>query len=204
MDVLNKLICLTLNNAWQPVGQKTVKDAICSIMGSDSYKGVNIEYEVDSHNKPIFDKVITMDPLSWDEWIGLPIREWDVTISSPTITIRVPTVLVATRFKYMPRLNRKMSSTTLWDRDSGTCQYTGKKLSRTDGNVDHVVPRSRGGKDIWTNLVICDKDINTMKADKLPHEAGLKLIRTPTDPGPTLLSNTIRKVYHTDWSHFVL
>tara|TARA_R100000278_G_scaffold23770_1_gene22117 strand:+ start:1436 stop:2050 length:615 start_codon:yes stop_codon:yes gene_type:complete len=204
MEIINKPICLTLNGAWQPVGQKTVKDAVCSIMDSDNYRGVSIDYELDSLGAPIFDKVINMEPLKWDEWTSLPIRDWDVTISSPSITIRVPTVMIATQFKHMPKLTKKMCSSTIWERDKGICQYTGKKLSRNTGNVDHVIPKSRGGKDTWSNLVVCDKELNTMKGSKLPHEAGLQLIRSPKEPRSELLCETIRTKHHYDWTHFII
>ena len=110
-------------------------------MDSDNYRGVSIDYELDSSGAPIFDKVINMEPLKWDEWTSLPIRDWDVTISSPSITIRVPTVMIATQFKHMPKLTKKMCSSTIWERDKGICQYTGKKLSRNTGNVDHVIEK---------------------------------------------------------------
>lgn len=203
MEILNKLICLTLNSAWQPVGQKTVKDAICAVMDSN-YKGVNIDYELDNNGNPLFENVTNMEPVSWDDWANLPIRDWDLAISSPSITIRVPTVLIATQFKQMPRLERKMTAQTLWERDKGTCQYTGKKLTKTSGNLDHVIPKSRGGEDTWENLVLCDKEINTIKGSKLPKEAGLTLIKEPKKPSPELLCQTIKTTKHADWRHFVI
>ena len=51
-----------------------------------------------------------------------------------------------------------------------------------EGSLDHVVPRSRGGKDVWENLVWSAKGVNQKKADRLPHEAGLKLLSTPRAP----------------------
>ena len=203
MEILNKLICLTLNSAWQPVGQKTVKDAVCAIMDSN-YKGINIDYEIGSDGLPVFDNVTNMEPVSWDRWVYLPVREWDLAISSPSITIRVPTVLVATQFRQMPRLERKMTSKTVWERDSGRCQYTGKKLTKTSGNLDHVVPKSRGGKDTWENLVLCDKEINTIKGNKLPSEVGLSLINEPKKPNPQLLCQRIKTTKHADWRHFII
>lgn len=203
MEILNKLICLTLNSAWQPVGQKTVKDAICSIMDSN-YKGIHIDYELDDSGQPIFENVINMEPITWDRWMNLPIREWDLAISSPSITIRVPTVLIATQFRQMPRLDRKMTARTVWERDKGRCQYTGKPLTKTTGNLDHVIPKSKGGKDTWENLVLCDKEINTIKGNKLPEEVGLSLIRKPKKPNPELLCQKIKSTKHADWSHFIL
>jgi 5-methylcytosine-specific restriction endonuclease McrA len=64
-------------------------------------------------------------------------------------------------------------------------------LHPDEGSLDHVVPRSRGGKDAWENLVWSVKDVNQRKADRLPHEAGLKLLSVPRAPKKllALLSN---------------
>ena len=76
----------------------------------------------------------------------------------------------------------KFSSRSLWERDGGRCQYTGRRLERDEGNIDHVIPRSRGGDTSWDNCVIADKRVNTRKADKTPDEAGLQLLRQPATP----------------------
>src|SRR5712691_9815844 len=49
-------------------------------------------------------------------------------------------------------------------------------------SLDHVVPRSRGGKGTWENLVWSSKDVNARKGNRLPHEAGLKLLSVPHAP----------------------
>lgn len=67
-------------------------------------------------------------------------------------------------------------------RDDYTCQYTGRKLKPSEASIDHVVPRSRGGATSFTNCVTCCKDINHKKGDKTPQEAGLTLLRRPTQP----------------------
>ncbi len=59
--VANKLICLNLNASWQPVGFKTVKDAIVDLCGSESNgkpstMALDIEYELDENDQPIFDE----------------------------------------------------------------------------------------------------------------------------------------------------
>jgi hypothetical protein len=52
-------------------------------------------------------------------------------------------------------------------------------LRPDEGTLDQVLPRSRGGRDTWENLVWSSKDVNARKANRLPHEAGLKLLKTP-------------------------
>lgn len=67
-------------------------------------------------------------------------------------------------------------------RDNYICQYTGEKLSPSQATIDHVLPKSRGGKSTWDNCVTASKDINYFKGSNLPEEVGLKLLRKPTIP----------------------
>jgi len=209
-NVANKLICLNLNASWQPVGFKTVKDAIvdlcgCESNGKPSTMALDIEYELDENGQPIFDEAKSMNPVSWDEWMMLPIRPWDLAINSPTRSIRVPTVIIATNFNKMPikTFKGKPSKDGIWNRDQGICQYTGKKLSKDQSTIDHVIPRSKGGQDTWTNMVVCDKTLNSKKGNKLNSELGLKLKKEPIEPSPTPVSALIREAKHHTWKHFL-
>jgi 5-methylcytosine-specific restriction endonuclease McrA len=84
------------------------------------------------------------------------------------------------------------------------CQYTGRALRPEEGSLDHVVPRSRGGKDAWENLVWSAKDVNQRKADRLPHEAGLKLLSVPRAPKELPVSALIHNTAQVeDWKLFV-
>src|SRR6266567_924482 len=66
------------------------------------------------------------------------------------------------------------------------------KLRPEEGSLDHVVPRSRGGKDAWENLVWSSKAVNTKRGNRLPHEAGLKLLTVPRAPKELPVSALIR------------
>ena len=209
-NVANKLICLNLNSNWQPVGFKTVKDAIVDLCGSESYGkpstlALNIEYELDDNGQPIFDEAKSMNPVSWDEWMMLPIRPWDLFINSPTRSIRVPTVIIATNFNKMPikTFKGKPSKDGIWNRDQGICQYTGKKLTKDQSTIDHVIPRSKGGGVTWTNMVVCEKDLNSKKGNKLNSEIGIKIRKEPIEPNPMPVSALIREAKHHTWKHFL-
>ena len=92
----------------------------------------------------------------------------------------------------------------IWERDGGVCQYSGRKLSPKEGNIDHVVPRSRGGKTSWDNCVLAHHEVNSRKANRLPHEAGLHLRRPPTAPRVVPASVLIRNQHGVrDWEHFL-
>ena len=80
----------------------------------------------------------------------------------------------------------KLSAKGIWERDGGHCQYTGKKLAPHEGNIDHMVPRSRGGLTSWENCVLADKRINSLKGNRLPEEVGFQLKKNRRRPGSCL------------------
>ncbi|HEV2471295.1 MAG TPA: HNH endonuclease [Chthonomonadales bacterium] len=74
----------------------------------------------------------------------------------------------------------KLSRRTIFARDNYTCQYCGSTAK--DLTIDHVVPKRHGGKASWDNLVCCCRKCNMRKSDKLAHQVGMKLVRSPRRP----------------------
>ena len=212
MDTIaNKLICLSLNSNWQPIGYKTVKDAIIDLCGSEidgkpSILALDINYELNENGESNLSAPTTMQPTSWREWLKLTIRPWDLVINSAHMSIRVPTIIIVTNFNKMPvkSFRGKPSKDAIYTRDRGICQYTGKKIDRNSATVDHIIPRSKGGENSWANLVLCSRDINSKKGNRLNTEVGLKLIKQPSIPQPVPVSSLIKEAKHRDWEHFLM
>lgn len=212
MDTIaNKLICLSLNSNWQPIGYKTVKDAIIDLCGSEidgkpSILALDIDYELNENGESNLSAPTTMQPTSWREWLKLTIRPWDLVINSAHMSIRVPTIIIVTNFNKMPvkSFRGKPSKDAIYTRDRGICQYTGKKIDRNSATVDHIIPRSKGGENSWANLVLCSRDINSKKGNRLNTEVGLKLIKQPSIPQPVPVSSLIKEAKHRDWEHFLM
>lgn len=208
-DIINKVITLQLNSAWQPLCQRTVGQAIISMNSSPDGEnqaavGVAIEYEQLEDGSYDFSKVTSMIPLPWDEWIKLPVRACDFAVHSCKLTIRAPTVIIAVNYSKMPRKYFRATPKRIMERDDYTCQYTGEKLSKDLLDLDHCTPRSRGGRDTFENLVTCSKKINREKGARTPAEAGLKLIRPPRAPLSIPASALMRDAKHRDWEMFLL
>ena len=181
-DILNKAIVLVLNRNWQAINIRTPQDAFCQ-MATNVATGLDIEFDEDSLRTPHSAlRVSGLRPVTWDEWITLPIRPQDNAVRTARGAIRVPTVIVAVNYARVPKKRPKLNAKNIRERDGNRCQYTGRLLKPHEGSMDHVVPRSRGGKDAWENLVWSSKDVNARKGNRLPHEAGLRLLSMPRAP----------------------
>jgi 5-methylcytosine-specific restriction endonuclease McrA len=75
-------------------------------------------------------------------------------------------------------------------RDNYTCQYCGKTKNLT---IDHVIPKSKGGEDVWENVVSCCVRCNNKKGDRMPEEEGMKLMGTPYRPPSSLYLQITRQ-----------
>src|SRR6266403_852331 len=154
-NILTKATVLVLNRNWQAINVRTPQEAFCMMAINVA---TALEIEAENHIRPV----------TWDEWITLPIRPQDNAVRTVRGPIRVPTVIVAVNFAKVPKKRPKLCARTIRERDANRCQYTGKLLRPEDGSLDHVVPRSRGGKDTWENLVWSSKAVNTRKANPSP------------------------------------
>lgn len=90
-----------------------------------------------------------------------------------------PAVICLNHYKSIPYRGVLLNRNNLFKRDKGECQYCGSKKQLT---LDHVVPRSKGGKSNWTNLVTACHRCNVIKGDKSPEQAGLTLRSEPFKP----------------------
>lgn len=122
------------------------------------------------------------------------------TMSSP---VRVPSIVRLVKFDRVKRHAVRLSRRNVYLRDNYTCQYTGRKLPTSELNLDHVIPTSRGGRTCWENLVCCSIEINTIKRNRTPAEAGLKLIRQPRKPDASELMFKMMPMRHESWKRFV-
>jgi 5-methylcytosine-specific restriction endonuclease McrA len=190
-DILNKTIVLVLNRNWQAINIRTPQEAFCQ-MATNVATGLDITGE----NQ--------IRPVSWEEWITLPIRPQDNAVRTAHREIRVPTVIVAVNYAKVPKKRPKLNARNIRERDGNRCQYTGRLLRPEEGSLDHVVPRSRGGQDTWENLVWSSKAVNQRKADRLPAEAGLRLLAVPRAPKEVPVSALLRNHHGVaEWKLFL-
>jgi 5-methylcytosine-specific restriction endonuclease McrA len=208
--ILTKAIVLVLNRNWQAINIRTPQEAFC-MMATNAATALEIEIEDSAESEhgsfrtPNSElRASKLRPVTWDEWITLPIRDGDNAVRTVRGAIRVPTVIVAVNFARVPKKRPKLCARTIRERDGNRCQYTGALLRPDEGSLDHVVPRSRGGPDTWENLVWSSKQVNTRKGNRLPHEAGLKLLKAPRAPKELPVSALIRNAHGVaEWKLFL-
>lgn len=190
-DILHLPTVLLLNRNWLAIHVKTPAAAFC-MMAAGSATALDISGD---------DRIA---PVRWDDWLKLPVRGHDRSISTIRGAVRVPTVIVATGYAKVPLCIPRFGARGIWERDGGICQYTGRPLKWNEGNIDHVIPRSRGGPSSWENCVLAHREVNSRKSDRLPQEAGLRLLRPPTRPGPMPAFLRINNPHRVnDWQRFL-
>ena len=103
------------------------------------------------------------------------------SLHSETATMARPVVIRLATYVHIPRdaHRRKITRRAVFARDDWTCQYCG---SRTNLTVDHVVPRSKGGRTVWDNIVTSCYPCNTRKGQRTPKEAGMRMHFQPHRP----------------------
>ncbi|MGD2122432.1 MAG: HNH endonuclease [Gemmatimonadota bacterium] len=110
-----------------------------------------------------------------------------------------PLVIRLVRFVQVPRrFRRQVTNTFLFARDNYSCQYCGRHRSELRGRQfltrDHILPLSRGGGNTWENVVASCSPCNNRKGNRLPEEAGLKLLTTPKEPNHVELVWAVRRL----------
>jgi len=110
-----------------------------------------------------------------------------------------PLVIRLVRFIHVPRrFRRQVTNTFLFARDDYSCQYCGRHRSELKGRQfltrDHILPISRGGGNTWDNVVTSCSPCNNRKGNRLPEEAGLRLLSDPAEPNHVHLVWAVRRL----------
>jgi HNH endonuclease len=93
--------------------------------------------------------------------------------------IMFPSVIRLKEYKYIPTRVQILSRKNIFLRDRNICQYCAKHFHSSLLTLDHIIPRAKGGKDTWSNLVACCGPCNKKKADKSLEESGMILLHKP-------------------------
>ncbi len=179
---------LVLNKVYLPVQVISVKRAFCMLYRG-TVKVVDKEYQ-------------TFDFKSWSELAVATDEEEKLGIVGRMI--RVPRVVLLQAYDRLPKRHVRFSRYNIFSRDGSTCQYCGKRHSKSDLNLDHIVPRSKGGQTTWENVVCCCVTCNRRKGGMTPREAGMQLIRQPARPHwAECLNISLKHPRYREWLPFL-
>lgn len=192
MSVLNKEIVLVLNKQWQAIDVITPVQAFNQLCAGAS---TALNFEENGY----------LEPVRFDKWRKLPVREKDWAIGTSSGPIRVPVVVLLCNFDKVPKKKVKFSRRAVFERDGGIDQYTGEVVPYEKGNLDHVIPKSNGGKRDWNNIVWTSIPTNAKKRNRTPEQAGMRLLKKPVKPTQVRLvsDSIVNKHGITEWDMFL-
>jgi len=163
--LLNQSV-LVLNRNWIAVHICDVRRAF-SLLYQDAARVVTESYET----------------LNFESWRDLSqyARDHEV-IHTPRYPLMIPQVIKLVFYNHFPPLHVRFSRRNIYQRDRNQCQYCGARPPREEMTIDHIVPRSRGGKTVWENVVLACSACNARKGHRLLSESSMSLIRKPRKP----------------------
>lgn len=177
---------LVLNRFYQPVHVTSVRRAF-ALLYQGVAKAIDQEYRI----------------YEFADWAALSAANHD-SVGTIDRRIRVPRVVVLSAYEYLPKGRVRFSRLNIYARDDDTCQYCGRRLHRAELNLDHVLPRSQGGKTTWENVVCSCVPCNLKKGGRTPDQARMTLLKKPVRPRWTpLFRGASRKVTYREWLPFL-
>jgi 5-methylcytosine-specific restriction endonuclease McrA len=188
---------LVLNKMFMAVHVISVRRAFC-LLFKDLAEVVTLEEG----------QFLTYDFSSWRELSDFRSKnfreEEDDWIRTATSEIQAPRVIRLLSYDRVPRQTVKFNRRNIFARDNNQCQYCGKKFPTSELSLDHVLPRSQGGKTTWDNIVCACVECNVRKGGRTPKQAHMALVKKPEKPrqSPMLSVKLTQKKYHS-WASFV-
>jgi hypothetical protein len=177
---------LVLNRSYLPVHVTTVRRAFSLL-----YRGVA---------KAVDENYRTFD---FADWTSVSTLDGEA-VGLVGGLVRVPRVILLVSFDRVPRREVRFSRHNIFMRDGSACQYCGERKARSELNLDHVVPRSRGGMTTWENIVCACLECNRLKGGRTPEEAGMRLRRKPRRPSWTpFVARTLAGTCYREWRPFL-
>ena len=159
---------LVLNRNWTAIHICSVRRAMVWLV-QDLAQVVGEDYQ-------------TYDFASWKD-LSLHIEERGAQfIHTPSFNLLVPEVIRLLNYHRMPPRSVKFNRRNIYLRDDFTCQYCGKRPAREELTIDHITPRSRGGRSTWDNVTLACMRCNVVKSNRTPEEAKMRLLSPPKRP----------------------
>lgn len=193
---------LVLNKFYQAIRVINVRRAF-SMLCKELAEVIHLEADAASGST----RWTNMDFTEWTELSALKAEfepdgfDWIHTVR---LQIAVPRIIRLTGYDKLPRQDVKFNRRNIYARDGSKCQYCGKKFSTLELSLDHVKPKSQGGKSTWDNIVCCCVKCNVKKGGRTPEQAHMHLITKPVKPKRSPVINIrLADERYASWKQFL-
>ena len=185
---------LVLNRLWQAVNIVGVRRAF-SLLFQEHARIIHCDSDA-------------FEVMDLGQWLAFsaqnPPRNPRDCIHTVRLSVRIPRVMLLGSYDRLPVKEIKFTRDNIFRRDDHVCQYCGQKFRPLELNLDHVIPRDRGGRTSWENIVTSCIRCNSHKANRLPHEAGMRLIQKPKRPSwRPFVAHIQDEDMDDSWMHFI-
>lgn len=157
---------LVLNRSWLAISTTTVRKAM-SLLYQRAASVICPE---------------TYQPHDFDSWSSLAVARDEPCVRTVSLRLKVPEIIVLSCYDSLPRRSVAFSRRNLYRRDHFTCQYCGSRPGSEELTIDHIVPRSLGGRTAWNNCVLACVECNKRKSNRALGETGMRLRKPPRSP----------------------
>lgn len=178
---------LVLNRSWLAISTTTVRKALSLVYMRAASVICPKTYE--THD--------------FESWSDMAVARDEPCIRTVTMRLKLPEIIVLRSYNQLPRRNVPFSRRNLYRRDTYTCQYCGARPGSEELTIEHIVPRSRGGRTTWENCVLACVECNKRKAHRPLHETGMHLQRPPKVPHWSWDAEIAVGRRRASWDHFL-
>lgn len=121
---------------------------------------------------------------TFDEWIDFSIKNYDQYpyVNTVKYKIVIPEIILLSNYNKLPMREIKFNRPSVFMRDKYKCAYCGNIFPKEKLNIDHIIPKDKGGLTTWDNIVTSCIDCNNKKGNRTPEGAGMKLLYKPKKP----------------------
>jgi len=134
------------------------------------------------HARVVDQEYRTYNFSDWQELSKIVLDHPGGYVRTPKLSIAIPEVIALRAYNQIPVSEIKFTRRNIYEHYEYKCCYCGYKFQTHDLNLEHIIPKSRGGQSTWNNVVTSCIACNIKKGNKLPQEAGMRLLIEPTKP----------------------
>jgi hypothetical protein len=190
---------LVLNSSYVPIYVTNIKKSM-RLLFKDKAEVISVEDgKFANYNFSSWEEVSLFNKAAWDKYGKYNYFEHNKSV------LGIPKIIRLTGYNKIP-VKIKLSRRNIILRDNHTCQYCNKKFALASLNIDHIQPKSKGGKNSWENLTCSCIKCNSHKRDRTPKQAGMKLLRQPKKPTIFLMFKRYSEIFLNDnfeeWKSF--